>query len=336
MRGTVSVRSRRVAIPVLALAAGFSMLGVAARLALAGPQEVRGEPATLPVQARAYPVLHPGGAADAFRLDVRLVLIPVTITDPFGVPQQGVPQEAFQLFEDGVEQSVTYFASEDAPVSLGIIFDASGSMEDKIERSRQAVAELLKTSVPGDEFFLVSFADSPHLVCDFTRDVDRIGKGLASIQPDGWTALFDAVYYSVQKLRHGRNPRKALLILSDGGDNNSRYSESETRGLVREADASIFSIGMLGPGVPARSIRILRDLAEVTGGCSLPVKKAADIPGAIARIGAVIRNQYLLGYSPTNAEYNGRYRKVEVRLKQPEKMPPLRGSWRSGYYAPGR
>jgi len=332
MRGTVSARSCRAAIPVLALAAGFIVWGIATRLAFGGPQEVRGEPAELPVHA----MLHPGAAAGAFRLDVRLVVIPVTVTDPFGTPQRGIPREAFELLEDGVEQSVTYFASEDAPVSLGIIFDSSGSMENKLERSRRAVTELLKTSMPGDEFFLVAFADAPRLVCDFTRDVDRIGQGLVSLQADGWTALFDAVYYSVQKLRRAHNPRKVLLILSDGGDNNSRYSESETRSLVREADASIFSIGMLGPGVSARSLRILRDLAEVTGGRSMPVKKAAEIPDAIARMGAAIRNQYVLGYYPSNADNNGRYRKVEVRLQQREKARPLRASWRSGYYAPGR
>jgi len=167
------------------------------------------------------------GVPGAVRLDVKLVLIPVTVTNPLGAPYPGLPKEAFRLFEDGIQQQVTYFATEDAPVSLGIVFDASGSMEYKIEKSRQAVAEFFKTTVPGDEFFLVEFNDAPRLLYNFTSDTGELEKALESVHPKGWTSLLDAVYFSLSKMRYAKNPHKALLIVSDGGDNNSAFSAKE-------------------------------------------------------------------------------------------------------------
>ncbi|MGE5646134.1 MAG: VWA domain-containing protein [Acidobacteriota bacterium] len=269
-------------------------------------------------------------------MDVKLVLIPVTVTDPYGVPYAGLPKETFRLFEDGVEQKVTYFATEDAPVSLGIVFDASGSMQNKIQKSRQAVAEFFKTSVPGDEFFIVEFNDSPHLLHNFTTDTGELEKALESVRPKGWTSLLDAIYFSVNRMRYAKNPHKALLVISDGGDNASRYNEAEMRTMVREADVCIYSIGMLGPGLPKSWIRLLTSLSDETGGQFYPVERLRHMSDAVEKISRAIRNQYVLGYASTNQHNDGLYRKVEVKLAPTPDMPPARASWRVGYYAPLR
>ncbi len=277
---------------------------------------------------------HAPRLANRIRLDVSQVLIPVTVTGARGEPLSGLAQDAFRLFENGVEQSVTYFATEDGPVSLGILFDASGSMEHKLDRSRAAVARLFQTAMPGDEYFLVEFNDSPRVLCEFTPYSAQIENMLGYIRPKGWTALFDAVYLAVHKMKRARNPRKALLILSDGGDNNSRYTEPEIRQLVREADVCIYSIGMTGGGMSARSVRLLRNLGDETGGRLFPVDKLSELPEAVEKMSAALRNQYVLGFSSNNQESDGKYRRVEVRLAQPPDGPPIHASWRVGYYAP--
>ena len=274
------------------------------------------------------------GSSVSLRVDVRLVLIPVTVTDPFGAPYPGLPREAFRLFEDGVEQQLKYFSAEDAPVSLGVVFDASGSMQGKLDQSRAAVSEFFDTAVPGDEFFLVEFNDAPRMLCGFTSDAQRIQHSLAGIQPKSWTALLDAVYMAIHQMKHARNPRKALLILSDGGDNNSRYTESEIKSLIREADVCIYSVALVGGGLMRRRVPLLNRLAMETGGRVREVQKVRDLPAAVETISDAIRHQYLLGYSSNNIRNSGLYRKVKVRLSPPPDLPRLRASWRTGYYAP--
>jgi Ca-activated chloride channel homolog len=283
--------------------------------------------------ARVHPD-RPIGLAGTIRLDVKLVLIPVTVTDPFGQSHSGLPQTAFRVFEDGTEQRLRYFATEDAPLSLGVVFDSSGSMQHKLERSREAAAQIFRASMPGDEFFLVEFNDAPRVLCDFTTYTDEIERSLMNIQPKGSTALFDAIYLAVHRTGRAKNPRKALVILSDGGDNNSRYTESEIRELVREADVSLYAIGMLGAGTSNHGLKALRNLTEETGGRVFTVGKLSELPGAVSKLNAALRDQYLLGYSSSNARADGKYRKVEVKLEQPRDAPPLRASWRVGYYAP--
>jgi VWFA-related protein len=269
----------------------------------------------------------------AIRVDTKLVLIPVTVTDTYGAPFAGLTRDGFRLFEDGVEQQVKYFASEDAPVSLGIVFDASRSMDGKLDQSRAAVSRFFRASRPGDEYFLVEFNDRPRLLSGFTSDTTAIEHSLAGLRARNWTALLDAVYMAVHQMKHAANSHKALLILSDGGDNNSRYTESEMKSHVREADVSIYSIG-LGTGMIKHHIRLLKQLSEETGGEYCQADKMADLPDAVEHISAAIRHQYLLGYSSSNARNDGMYRKIQVTLKQPSDQPPLRASWRTGYYAP--
>jgi VWFA-related protein len=269
----------------------------------------------------------------AIRVDTKLVLIPVTVTDTYGAPFAGLARDGFRLFEDGVEQQVKYFASQDAPVSLGIVFDASRSMEGKIEQSRAAVSQFLRTSRSGDEFFLVEFNDRPRMLTAFTGNTEIIEQSLVGIKPKNWTALLDAVYMSIHQMKRAANSHKALLILSDGGDNNSRYTESEIKSRVREADVSIYSIG-LGTGLIRHHVRLLKQLSEETGGEYRQADKMTDLPAAVERISTAIRHQYLLGYSSSNSINDGMYRKIQITLKQPADKPPLHASWRSGYYAP--
>lgn len=275
------------------------------------------------------------------RIDTNLVLIPVTVTTPLNQFVTQMEKEHFRLLEDKQEQEITYFASFDAPLSIGLVFDASGSMGSKLNKSRQAAAEFFKTANPEDEFFLIQFNDRPNMVVPFTRNTDDIMSRLTFTQAKGRTALLDGIYQALQTLRKGRNPRKALLIISDGGDNSSRYTESEVRNLLKEADAQMYAIGIFEPiGSRGRSAEelsgpgLLSELAEMTGGRHLPVDNLNDLPDIAAKIGIELRNQYVLGYISKNQQRDGKYRKVTVKLNQPRGLPPLRALHRQGYYAP--
>ncbi|MFN3322383.1 MAG: VWA domain-containing protein [Bryobacteraceae bacterium] len=275
------------------------------------------------------------------RVDTNLVLINVTVTTPLNQFVTGMEKEHFRLFEDKVEQTITHFSNVDAPLSVGLVFDASGSMGNKLAKSRQAAAQFFKTANPEDEFFLVQFNDRPEMVVPFTTNTEEIQNRLTFTQAKGRTALLDAVYLAMHTMKKARNPRKAILILSDGGDNSSRYTESEIKNLVREADVQVYAIGIFehvsARGRTAEELSgpsLLSELAEQTGGRHFPVENINELPDIAAKIGIELRNQYVLGYSPANQERDGKYRKVVVKLVQPRGLPPLRPFWRQGYYAP--
>jgi len=275
------------------------------------------------------------------RIDTNLVLVPITVTTPMNQIVTGMEKENFRLFEDKVEQEITYFASFDAPISIGLVFDASGSMGNKLNKSRQAAAAFFKTANPEDEFFLIQFNERPQLVVPFTRNVEEIQNRLTFTQAKGRTALLDALYLAMQTLKKGRNPRKAILVISDGGDNSSRYTETEIRNLLKEADAQVYAIGIFEPigsrGRTAEELAgpgLLSDLAEMTGGRHFPVDNLNDLPDIAAKIGLELRNQYVLGYISKNQNRDGKYRRITVKLNQPRGLPPLRALHRQGYYAP--
>ncbi len=277
------------------------------------------------------------------RVDTNLVLIPVTVTTPLNQFVTGMEKENFRLFEDKVEQEVSYFASFDAPLSVGLVFDASGSMNNKLNKSRQAAAQFFKTANPEDEFFLIQFNDRPQMVVPFTQNTEDIQSRLTFTQAKGRTALLDGIYQALQALKKGHNPRKALLIISDGGDNSSRYTESEVRNLLKEADAQMYAIGIFEPigsrGRTAEELSgpgLLNDLAEMTGGRHFPVDNLNELPDIAAKIGIELRNQYVLGYVSKNQARDGKYRRVTVKLNQPRGLPPLRALHRQGYYAPNQ
>jgi VWFA-related protein len=273
-------------------------------------------------------------AKSDIRVDVNVVLIPVTVTDPLGTPVLGLHPESFQVLEDGVEQPVAHLITQDAPLSVGFVFDASKSMESKLDKSRAAIAEIMKTSMPGDEYSLVSFNDNPKLLGGFTAEPGDIQNALMSIQPMGWTALLDAIHMSVNHMKRAKNTRKALVVLSDGGDNNSRFNQHEIRELLRESDVTLYAIGILGRMVTAGAMKLLSNLAEETGGRLFPVHNVNQLPEAVAKLNAALRDQYMLAYYPTNRARDGKFRRVQVRLVPPPSSPLLHASWRSGYYAP--
>jgi len=278
-----------------------------------------------------------------FRLDVNLVLVNVTVVSPLGQLVTGLDKEHFRVFEGKEEQTIAHFGAEDAPISLGIIFDASGSMGQKLAKSRQAVAQFFKTANPQDEFFLVQFNDRPELVSPFTHNLEEIQNRLTFTQAKGRTALLDAIYLGLSQMKLGRHSKKALLILSDGGDNSSRYTEREIRNLVREADVQIYAIGIYEPisgrgrtSEESSGPSLLTEVAEQTGGRQFPVDNLNELPDVAAKIGMELRNQYVLGYLPTNLQKDGKWRRIQVRLNQPKHMPALRAFFKLGYYAPAQ
>jgi Ca-activated chloride channel family protein len=281
--------------------------------------------------------------SDRIRVDTTLVQINVTVTDPLNRFVTGLEKEHFRLFEDKIEQKILDFSSEDAPLSIGLVFDTSGSMGPKLQKSRQAAVQFFKTANPEDEFFLIEFNDRPELVVPFTADTEDIQNRLEFAQSKGKTALLDGVYMAMNQMKKARNPRKAILIISDGGDNNSRYTESEIKNAVREADVQIYGIGIFEPiGSRGRTPEeqmgpgLLNEVAELTGGRSYNVENLNELADIAAKIGIELRNQYVLYYSSTNRTRDGKYRHVNVKLAQPRGLPPLKAFFRLGYYAPSQ
>ncbi len=272
------------------------------------------------------------------KVDVDLVLVPVTITDPMNRLVTGLEKENFQLFEGNSAQDIRTFSSEDAPVSLGVIFDSSGSMSSKMDRAKDAVIEFFKTANPQDEFFMITFSDEPEQVSDFTNSVDEIQNKLVFAVPRKRTALLDAIYMGVSKMRQAKYPKKALLIISDGGDNHSRYTENEIRSVVKEADVMVYAIGIYDRYASAVEERLgpqlLSDITELSGGRAFTIDNPNDLGDVATKIGIELRNQYVLGYRPNKVVRDGKWRKIKVKLLPPKGLPPLRVYARTGYYAP--
>ncbi len=267
----------------------------------------------------------------------------MTVTDASNRFVLGLQKEDFRLLEDGAPQTITHFSGEDAPLSVGLVFDVSGSMDAKLRTSRQAVVQFLKTMNPEDEAFLVAFSDHPELVTGFTSHVEEIQNKLTSLHPGGLTALLDAAEMALQEMKKAKNPRKAILIISDGGDNNSRYSPSQIQSLVREADVQLYAMGVFEPsifmGMAKEEIsgpRLLAEIAEQTGGRVFAATDANDLPSVATRIGIELRNQYVLAYAPKSEKKDGKYREVEVRVTKPAGISNLRLHWRLGYYGPSQ
>ncbi len=272
------------------------------------------------------------------RKDVDLVLVPVTITDPMNRLVTGLEKENFELTDNGQPQQIRHFSSEDAPISLGVIFDISGSMSDKIDKSRQAVVEFFRTANPQDEFFLITFSEKPEVLVDFTSSIEDIQSKLVYAIPKGRTALLDAIYLGMNRMRKAHYERKALLIISDGGDNHSRYTEGEIKSMVREADVQIYGIGLYDREGKTPEERegpaLLSDVTEVTGGRTFVISSPSELADVATKIGIELRNQYVIGYRPTSPARDGKWRKIKVRLNPPKGLPPLHVYAKTGYYAP--
>ena len=273
-----------------------------------------------------------------FRARVDLVLVPVTITDPMNRLVTGLEKNNFEVFENKERQVIRHFSSEDAPISLGVIFDVSGSMSNKIDRSKEAVVEFFKTANPQDEFFMVAFNDKPEMISDFTNSIEQIQGQLVYAIPRGRTALLDAIYMGLAKMRTARHQKKALLIISDGGDNHSRYTESEIKSMVKEADVQIYAIGIFDPNPATQEEQTgpltLAAITDVTGGRTFTIDSPSELSDVATKIGIELRNQYVLGYRPTKPVHDGKWHKIKVKLNPPKGLPPLHVYAKTGYYAP--
>ena len=273
------------------------------------------------------------------RVNVNLVQVPVTVTDPMNRLVTGLEKENFQVFDNNAGQAIKYFSSEDAPLTIGIIFDLSGSMNSKFVRARKALTEFLRTSNPQDEFFVVGFNDRPAIIVDYTSDPDDVEARMVMLKPENRTALIDAVYLGIDHLRQAKYDRKALLIISDGGDNRSRYTEGELRKVVRESDLQIYSIGIFDNYAPTpeevNGPTLLNEICEMTGGRLFNVGgDLNDLSDIATRISAELRNEYMIGYTPSDPKHDGNWRKLKVKLQPPPGLPQLTVHFRQGYYAP--
>jgi Ca-activated chloride channel family protein len=277
----------------------------------------------------------------AVHIDVELALVNVTVTDPYNRLVTGLEPDNFRLFENNIEQEIQYFSSEDVPISIGVIFDLSGSMANKVGKAKEAALQFFKTANSQDEFFLVSFNDRAEVVSTFTSSVEDLQSRILSASAKGRTALLDAIYLGLSEMRTARNAKRALLIMSDGGDNNSRYNEKDIKRLVRETDTQLYSVGIFDPfeyrsrtPEELNGPSLLTEVTELTGGRAFTVENVNELPDIATKIGAELRNQYILGYRPSNKSHDARWRKIKVKMRVPKGLPPLSIYAKTGYYAP--
>jgi Ca-activated chloride channel family protein len=309
--------------------------GTLAAITLFGSGLFAFQPPTTQVSAKAFRL------PDArLRVDSALAIIPVHVTTEDGTSVTNLGREKFQIFEDGVEQKITHFSKDDAPVSIGLVFDTSGSMNTKMRKSSEAAAKFFKTANTDDEFFLVEFNDRPKLTVPFTPDSDEIYRRILHTRPFGRTSLLDAIHLAIVQMKNAHNLRKAIVILSDGGDNRSRFTAHEIKNAMIESDVQLYAMGIFDledlrkhPIEEQNGPVLLSELAEQTGGEMYTVTQLDELESVSERISRELRNQYLLGYSPSDDARDGRFRRVKVKVDAPG-MPNLRTYFRHGYYAP--
>jgi VWFA-related protein len=310
-----------------------------------GPSQARAQDPVVSIEPRAGARPDAQGSANRvssrISVDSDLVLIPVMVTDHHDRLITGLEKEHFRLFDDKVEQVITHFGSEDAPVSIALVFDCSGSMGPKMQKSRAAVTAFLHTANTEDEFALVVFSDRAQLAVGFTNRIEEIQNRMLYTQSRGRTALLDAIYLAMDQMKHAKHSRKAILIISDGGDNCSRYSMREVKNRVKEGDAQVYSIGIEEPfttrGRSPEELAgpaLLDEIASQSGGRLFEIEDLNELADVASKIGMALRNQYMLGFAPAQQKRDGKYHKIVVKLERPKGLPPLRASFRSGYYAP--
>jgi Ca-activated chloride channel family protein len=315
---------------------GVVAMVVCALVPRAAPSQSQGP--VQPLKEVPGPILNSG---PLIKSDIDMTLVNVTVTDPLDRLVTGLEKEHFRVYEDGIEQEVQTLSSEDVPVSIGLVFDMSGSMSDKVEKAREAAVEFMRTANPRDQFFLVSFNDRAELTSGFTSSVDELQNRMMFTSSRGRTALLDAVYLGLSQMRGAHNGKRALLIISDGGDNHSRYNENDVKSFLKEADCQLYAIGIFDPiGIRSRTTEelegpsLLSEMTEMTGGRVFPVGNLGELPDIAAKIGMELRNQYVIGYKSSNAHRNGAWRKIRVKMRPPKGLPPLNVFAKTGYYPP--
>ncbi len=275
------------------------------------------------------------------RADVDVVLVPVTVTDEKSRPILGLEKDNFLLYDGEERQHIRYFSSEDAPISIGILVDLSNSMKNKIDLAREALGEFFRTANPEDDYFVITFANRPQILADTTQSIGTIRAKLGEAVPAGHTSLLDAIYLGLSKLRHARYHRRALLIISDGGDNCSRYRSREIKSLVQESDVEIYAMGIFDSifKTPEEwaGKKLLTAITEATGGHTVTVGNPRELPEVAAAISLELRSQYILGYEPTDPSRDGKWHKIKVRLVPSAVTPTYAQVYsKRGYQAPGR
>lgn len=268
-----------------------------------------------------------------------LITVTVTVTDTYGRYVSGLGKGAFTILDEKKPQEITYFSDDDSPVSVGVIFDVSGSMGgDKIKRARDALSKFIQTSHNMDEYFLIAFNSRAQLLLDKTRDGNQVLDKLTFVQTRNNTALYDACYLGVEKVQRGTHPKRALLLISDGQDNNSRYTFGELRRLLKESDVTLYGIGILsgsdaGSSMGMEGQGILDELASVSGGKAFFPRSNAEMDDIFEQIALELRHQYSIGYKPLNFTNDGRWHKIKVRVTPPRGLPRLFVRSKEGYYA---
>ncbi len=324
----------RVIAVLLFLATALAAQQVHVRPLINPPPPARAPAANAPRKG-----VRPNSPVD-LKVNVNQVLVPVTVTDPIGRLVTGLSRGQFAIYENGGKQTINTFSTDDAPISVGVVFDSSGSMNGKIEKSREALDAFFQTANPQDEFFIVDFSDEPHLLGGFSENPNRLLNRISFIPAHGRTALLDAIYLGLDEMRRADHNRKALLIISDGGDNHSRFTEAEIRNVVRESDVEIYAIGIFAPvgdrytPEEQEGPALLSDICADSGGRMFTVQDVDELPDVAEKIGEELRNQYLLGYIPTDQKRNGQWRKIRVKLHPPPGLPPLTVYAKAGYYGP--
>jgi Ca-activated chloride channel family protein len=280
------------------------------------------------------------GAAgdDRYVVNTDLINLSVTLTDVYGRYVTGLSKEAFSVFDDKEQQEIQFFSDDDAPVSMGVIFDVSGSMgRDKLGRAREALRHFVDTSHDSDEYFLIGFNSRAQLLMDRSRDSDAMLDKLTFVESKGNTALYDACYLGIDRVTRGTHPKRALLVISDGQDNNSRYTFNELRRLLKETDVLIYAIGIIergtGSGLDAGGQAILDELASVSGGRAFFPDTAAEMNEIFERIAIELRHQYSIAYRPKNFTNDGKWHKLKVKVAPPRGLPRLFVRTKDGYYA---
>jgi Ca-activated chloride channel family protein len=269
-----------------------------------------------------------------FKVDVETVFVKVAVSDPLNRYVTGLEKEHFRVFEDNIEQEIIHFDQQSAPISVGIIFDISGSMKDNanIKKAKNAIAKFLEFGNPEDEYLLITFNQKTKLVRDFSQQVSTLQNDIVFQKPGGNTSLYDAVYMGLSYVMEGINEKKALILITDGQDNSSRYSSKEVREFAKESSVQIYSIGQLGE--LGYGMSIIRELVNITGGRAFFPNNFNELDYYIDLIHAELRNQYVLGYRPTNQNHDGKWRRIKVQLDAPKGLPDLKVRAREGYYAP--
>ena len=269
-----------------------------------------------------------------YRVGVDTVVVRVTVTDPLERHVVGLEREHFRIFENKIGQEITHFSADHSPISVGLIVDMSGSMEDNLASARKSVERSVEGGNPEDEYFLVLFNDRVTLAHGFTSRIQEVQNRVAMSKTKGRTALYDAVYLGVEKMREARHDKRALIVITDGEDNSSRYTYSELRGFVEESDVQIYVIGQRGELRYGR--QIIAEISSLTGGRAFFARTLLQLDYFVDLIYTELRSQYLLGYMPSDRNYQGRWRKIKVKLDPPEGLPKLVVRAKKGYLEPGR